>query len=331
MGESEELPHGRRVGDRVAHRAEAPEGLPIALVGVGIGRGHHLAEQVCPTAATEPEDLPLHVLGRPATAPTGARAVVARGAPRPGRATRGVALLGPSALHPQPRRRPLGHRLVGATLTLGRLGCTKGPEPSLTRTIAVRAPGGHASGDAARRSGPTRRPSIRAPDPLDPRAAPPRRTGARRNGRRNEPYPERTGDRRPAPGRTIPDATIPDATEARLALTRGPRTLGPEACGGAPRRFTFTRESPAATYSPRESPPKYHRRWRSSLPCSEWERVFPRRYCHRNILCCQSVSSPTSHETPRRQSVRTPERARDITDGTAEAAGEQEDPKPSAD
>src|SRR5439155_2736752 len=45
-----------------------------------------------------------------------------------------------------------------------------------------------------------------------------------------------------------------------------------------PRRF---KENPAATYSPRGATPKYHRRWRSSLPCSEWERVFPRRYCHR--------------------------------------------------
>src|SRR5581483_6442716 len=48
-------------------------------------------------------------------------------------------------------------------------------------------------------------------------------------------------------------------------------------------RRRLSRESPAATYSPGGSPPKYHRRWRSSLPCSEWERVFPRRYSHRNI------------------------------------------------
>ena len=42
--------------------------------------------------------------------------------------------------------------------------------------------------------------------------------------------------------------------------------------------------NPAATYSPRGLPPKYHRRGRSSLPCSGWERVFPRRYCHRKSV-----------------------------------------------
>jgi hypothetical protein len=30
--------------------------------------------------------------------------------------------------------------------------------------------------------------------------------------------------------------------------------------------------------------PKYHRRWQVSLPCSEWERVVPRRYHHRTNL-----------------------------------------------
>lgn len=44
------------------------------------------------------------------------------------------------------------------------------------------------------------------------------------------------------------------------------------------------REIPAATYSPRGLPPKYHRRGRSSLPCSEWERVFPRRNSHRKPM-----------------------------------------------
>ena len=57
--------------------------------------------------------------------------------------------------------------------------------------------------------------------------------------------------------------------------------------------------NPAATYSPRGSPPKYHRRWRSSLPCSEWERVLPRRYGHRKPMCSGLSSVP-----------RTPERAR---------------------
>ena len=41
---------------------------------------------------------------------------------------------------------------------------------------------------------------------------------------------------------------------------------------------------PAVTYSPRGLLPKYHRRWRVSLPCSEWERVVPRRYSHRTNL-----------------------------------------------
>ena len=59
-------------------------------------------------------------------------------------------------------------------------------------------------------------------------------------------------------------------------------------------------EIPAATYSPRGLPPKYHRRWRSSLPCSEWERVFPRRNCHRKPDSERSCADPS----------RAPERAR---------------------
>jgi hypothetical protein len=51
-----------------------------------------------------------------------------------------------------------------------------------------------------------------------------------------------------------------------------------------PPKWAPSSEIPATTYSPRESPPKYHRRWRSSLPCSEWERVFPRRYRHRKPM-----------------------------------------------
>ena len=50
------------------------------------------------------------------------------------------------------------------------------------------------------------------------------------------------------------------------------------------------RKNPAASYSPRGLPPKYHRRWQSSLPCSEWERVFPRRYNHRKP-CAISMRS----------------------------------------
>src|SRR5574337_1436836 len=40
----------------------------------------------------------------------------------------------------------------------------------------------------------------------------------------------------------------------------------------------------AATYSPAQLPTQYHRRWRTSLPCSEWERVFPLRYGHQESL-----------------------------------------------
>ncbi len=101
-----------------------------------------------------------------------------------------------------------------------------------------------------------------------------------------------------------------------LGLATGAGYRGPNAtkrldatstCVDARRRLS--KESPAATYSPRGSPPKYHRRWRSSLPCSEWERVFPRRCSHRNIS-----DSQTPVENPR-----------------ASTSQEQEDPKPSAD
>src|ERR671916_1797010 len=36
----------------------------------------------------------------------------------------------------------------------------------------------------------------------------------------------------------------------------------------------------ATTYSPTESTPQYHRRWRAKLLCSEWEEVYPRRHRH---------------------------------------------------
>ena len=54
------------------------------------------------------------------------------------------------------------------------------------------------------------------------------------------------------------------------------------------------------------APPKYHRRWRSSLPCSEWERVFPRRNCHRkpmsNCRCvCGSLKRLQSEHEQRRK------------------------------
>ena len=44
--------------------------------------------------------------------------------------------------------------------------------------------------------------------------------------------------------------------------------------------FSF-KKFPAAPYSPRRSPAKYHRRRCVSLPCSEWERVVPHRHSHR--------------------------------------------------
>ena len=54
---------------------------------------------------------------------------------------------------------------------------------------------------------------------------------------------------------------------------------------------------PAVTYSPRPLPAKYHRRWRVSLPCSERERVVPRRYRHRTNL--QLVGSRLPFGRPR--------------------------------
>ena len=63
-------------------------------------------------------------------------------------------------------------------------------------------------------------------------------------------------------------------TDTRAKTGAGRRTIRPPA----------PTKNPAATYSPRGLPPKYHRRGRSSLPCSEWDRVFPRRNCHRKSM-----------------------------------------------
>ena len=37
------------------------------------------------------------------------------------------------------------------------------------------------------------------------------------------------------------------------------------------------------TYSPTQLPMQYHRRGRTLLLCSEWEEVWPLRYCHRDF------------------------------------------------
>ena len=72
----------------------------------------------------------------------------------------------------------------------------------------------------------------------------------------------------------VAERTEPSADGSEIAAGRDEGAPGTD----APCEL---REIPAATYSPRGLPPKYHRRGRSSLPCSEWERVFPRRNCHR--------------------------------------------------
>ena len=46
--------------------------------------------------------------------------------------------------------------------------------------------------------------------------------------------------------------------------------------------FTAGSRVPATTYSPTALPLQYHRRWRTLLPCSEWERVWPLRSGHRD-------------------------------------------------
>lgn len=49
-------------------------------------------------------------------------------------------------------------------------------------------------------------------------------------------------------------------------------------------RLLFKKLNPAATYSPKASPPQYHQRWRTLPVCSEWEPVLPLRYCHRAYM-----------------------------------------------
>ena len=131
--------------------------------------------------------------------------------------------------------------------------------------------------------------------------------------RAGQPAPLRPDDPRPWPSRRNRDRTRAAAgaagalrRRAALAVVAAASSL---VCHGCPivevaerenapaaamhHRYIAVgggdREIPAATYSPRGFPPKYHRRWRSSLPCSEWERVFPRRNCHRKpVWNCRS-------------------------------------------
>ena len=53
------------------------------------------------------------------------------------------------------------------------------------------------------------------------------------------------------------------------------------------------------TYSPGVLQPKYHRRCRVSLPCSEWERVVPQRYGHRTTKSQQARLSRIPCPSPR--------------------------------
>jgi hypothetical protein len=48
--------------------------------------------------------------------------------------------------------------------------------------------------------------------------------------------------------------------------------------------LTGLKIGPAMTYSPTGLPLQYHRRWRTLLPSSEWDRVWPLRYRRRKIL-----------------------------------------------
>jgi hypothetical protein len=105
------------------------------------------------------------------------------------------------------------------------------------------------------------------------------------------PRPARPGCARPWPPprlRLSPPRDCPSATSVlrdsggTSGHCRSPqRKRSHRRDEGAPQECPLVREIPAATYSPGGLPPKYHRRGRSSLPCSEWERVFPRRNCHR--------------------------------------------------
>ncbi len=46
----------------------------------------------------------------------------------------------------------------------------------------------------------------------------------------------------------------------------------------------------AASYSPTESPLQYHRPWRTLLPCSGWERVWPLRHCRQKLTLTHTAN-----------------------------------------
>ncbi len=131
---------------------------------------------------------------------------------------------------------------------------------------------------------PPRDPEPPAVDRPDPEAfAPPvPRRPSGRLGLRRDPSPERLFITPPRQSWRYPDM--------RKA---GRRTI----------RLPASRKNPAATYSPRGLPPKYHRRGRSSLPCSEWERVFPRRNCHRKpheiVVSLKDSIASTNNKDPK--------------------------------
>jgi hypothetical protein len=115
------------------------------------------------------------------------------------------------------------------------------------------------------------------------------------------PDPARTGFFPPLPARGARDrgsrsSSASDRDTGASFGVGGRRLSGRRANEGAGRRTAGALlENPAATYSPRGLPPKYHRRGRSSLPCSEWERVFPRRYSHRKLVV--NVDDPRGNDS----------------------------------
>ena len=76
----------------------------------------------------------------------------------------------------------------------------------------------------------------------------------------------------------------------------GPLNTGAAEATASAAPSTF---APAASYSPRQLPTKYHRRWRGARPCSGWERVDPLRHGHRNTpAACAATGAEDATGTP---------------------------------